>query len=245
MLGNTDALVLAGGFAGGLVSGLAGFGTGLSALPFWLLALPPSVAAPLVVICSLIAQILTLPAIRHAIRVVQVVPMLIGGLIGVPLGAVLLPHVPADGFRVAVGTLLVAYAGIALAARRLPLVGKDSRTAETLVGVAAGVFGGLAGLSGPLPTIWATLRRWEKDRRRALFQVFNTAILTLALAAQAAAGLLDSRIAQLALLALPATVAGTWLGRLAYGRLSTPAFDRAILALLLTAGVLLIASTRR
>ena len=62
------AIVLLGAFAGGFVSGLAGFGTGLVALGIWLHALQPAAAASLVVACSVVAQTLTLPAIRHAVR---------------------------------------------------------------------------------------------------------------------------------------------------------------------------------
>jgi hypothetical protein len=67
-MGVTEILILVGGFAGGYVSGLTGFGTGLTALPFWLYAVHPVVAAPLVVICSIVAQIQTLPSIWHAIN---------------------------------------------------------------------------------------------------------------------------------------------------------------------------------
>ena len=38
------ALLFAGAFAGGFVSGLAGFGTALMALGLWLYILPPTVA---------------------------------------------------------------------------------------------------------------------------------------------------------------------------------------------------------
>lgn len=49
-----------GALAGSFVSGLAGFGTALMALGIWLYVLPPSVAVPLVAICSIIAQTSTL-----------------------------------------------------------------------------------------------------------------------------------------------------------------------------------------
>ena len=50
------AILLFGALAGGFVSGLAGFGTALMALGIWLWVLPPQVAVPLVLICSVIAQ---------------------------------------------------------------------------------------------------------------------------------------------------------------------------------------------
>jgi uncharacterized membrane protein YfcA len=49
-------LLLLGALAGGFVSGLAGFGTALMAL----YALPPALAVPLVLICSVVAQTTTL-----------------------------------------------------------------------------------------------------------------------------------------------------------------------------------------
>ena len=58
----TYAILLAGALAGGFVSGLAGFGTALMALGIWLYILPPAVAVPLVLICSVSSQISTLPS---------------------------------------------------------------------------------------------------------------------------------------------------------------------------------------
>jgi uncharacterized membrane protein YfcA len=55
------AILLCGALAGGFVSGLAGFGTALMALGVWLYVLPPAIAVPLVLICSVVAQISTLP----------------------------------------------------------------------------------------------------------------------------------------------------------------------------------------
>ena len=49
-------LLFLGALAGGFVAGLAGFGTALMALGIWLYVLPPSMAVPLVLICSVIAQ---------------------------------------------------------------------------------------------------------------------------------------------------------------------------------------------
>ena len=47
-------IIIIGAAFGGLVNGLAGFGTGLFALGWWLQVLPPTSAVALVVILSLI-----------------------------------------------------------------------------------------------------------------------------------------------------------------------------------------------
>jgi hypothetical protein len=52
---------------GGVVTGLAGFGTGLTALAFWLHVVNPVVAAALVVACSVVGQVQSLYTVRRAI----------------------------------------------------------------------------------------------------------------------------------------------------------------------------------
>ncbi len=68
------ALLLFGALAGGFVSGLAGFGTALMALGIWLYVLPPSLAVPLVLICSVVAQTATLPSMWRSFDLILVWP---------------------------------------------------------------------------------------------------------------------------------------------------------------------------
>src|SRR3954468_17433870 len=101
---NTAAygLLLLGALAGGFVSGLAGFGTALMALGIWLYVLPPSLAVPLVLICSVISQTSTMPGIWRSINFKLVRPFLIGGLAGVPLGTLLIAHADPHVFKLSV-----------------------------------------------------------------------------------------------------------------------------------------------
>ena len=103
-------LILLGALAGGFVSGLAGFGTALMALGIWLYVLPPSLAVPLVLICSVIAQSATLPSMWRSFNFTLVWPFIIGGLIGVPIGTVLIHHANPITFKLAFGVFLVVAA---------------------------------------------------------------------------------------------------------------------------------------
>src|SRR6201991_1459561 len=113
------ALLLFGALAGGFVSGLAGFGTALMALGIWLYVLPPSVAVPLVLICSVIAQTSTMPGIWRAIDFKLVWPFLIGGLAGVPLGTLLIAHADPNTFKLSVGVFMLIFSA-ALYFQRTP-----------------------------------------------------------------------------------------------------------------------------
>ena len=186
MLSAAMLVVLGGAFAGGFVSGLAGFGTGLVALGIWLHVLSPPTAATLVVVCSVVSQAQTIPAIWHAVDRNRIWPMLTGGLLGVPVGTRLLTHLDPAAFRLGMGVLLLAYSGFMLLSRVRTRMAWGGRMADSAVGFAGGVLGGLgAGLSGPLPTVWATLRGWGKDERRGVFQAFNLAVLSAVAVAHA------------------------------------------------------------
>jgi len=101
----TDGFVIfAGALLGGFVSGLAGFGTALTAIGIWLHVAPPAVVAPLIVCCSCVAQSQTLPRIWKSINWRRIWPMIAAGLFGVPLGAWLLTLADPSLFRLKGGS---------------------------------------------------------------------------------------------------------------------------------------------
>src|SRR3979490_1052972 len=209
-------LLFLGAFAGGFVSGLAGFGTALMALGIWLYVLPPALAVPLVLICSVISQTSTMPGIGGSINFKLVWPFLIGGLAGVPLGTLLIAHADPNVFKLSVGVLLLVFPA-ALYLQRTPMAFSfGGQTADAAIGFAGGILGGLAGLSGPLPILWASVRGWGKEERRGIFQTFNWTVPAAALCLHAASGLVKAEIIWLVLCAFPGTLAGAWLGARIY-----------------------------
>jgi uncharacterized protein len=237
------AVLMFGALAGGFVSGLAGFGTALMALGIWLYILPPSDAVCLVLICSIVAQTSTLPSIWRSIDFKLVWPFLVGGLAGVPLGLAMVAYADPRLFKLTVGILLLVFPTALYFQRRPMALSVGGRVADAGVGFAGGVLGGLAGLSGPLPILWASIRGWGKDERRGIFQIFNWTILTAALCAQAASGFVTKEVLWLALSVLPVTLFGAWLGASAYRGLSDRNFRDVVLALLFLSGVVLVWSS--
>jgi uncharacterized membrane protein YfcA len=242
-MGSLEIIVLCGALIGGFVSGLTGFGTGLAALPLWLIAIPPVLAAPLVVICSIVGQLQTLPSIWKSIKWSQVAPFIAGGLAGVPFGTLLLAVVPMSDFRLFIGCLLIIYCSFMLARKSMPKFSLGGKIADSIIGVVSGVLGGFAGLSGVLPTVWAGLRGWDKQQKRGLFQAFNLSILTLALLSQAIGGFVTAELARLLFFALPGTLIGVWSGHKMYRRLGERRFDQLVLILLLLSGFSILVSS--
>jgi uncharacterized membrane protein YfcA len=241
----TIAVLLFGAFAGGFVSGLAGFGTALIALGVWLNVLPPPIAGTLVIICSVVSQTSALPSLWRTIDFRLLWPFLVGGLIGVPLGTLLITRVDAGAFKLEVGILLVIFPVVQFLYRRPMASNVGGRIADGAVGLAGGVLGGLAGLSGPPPIVWASVRGWGKDERRGVFQTFNWTVLAASLCLHAASGLVTGEVLRLTLLAFPATLIGAWLGARVYWKLSDRRFADVVLGLLLISGLTLVWTSLR
>jgi uncharacterized protein len=109
------------------------------------------------------------------------------------------------------------------------------------VGFAGGLVGGLTAMPGALPVIWCELRGLPKEQQRGLVQPYIVAMQAFAIAlllAQPGAITRDLLIVTAA--ALPATVAGTFLGLMLFGSIDDRRFRLIVLLLLLVSGALMI-----
>ena len=237
------SVVALGAAAGGFVQGLSGFAFGLVAMAVWAWALDPVLAGPLVVFGSLVGQLLSAGSIRRGFDPRRVLPFVAGGVLGVPLGVALLRHIDPLAFKLAVGVLLVVWCPAMLLARDLPRVAGGGRFADGGAGMLGGVMGGLGGLTGPAPTLWATLRGWDRDAQWAVFQVLNLAMHGLTMAAYLATGTVSAEVARLFLVVAPAMLVPTLIGARLYRRFSDAAFRKVVLGLLAASGAILIATT--
>lgn len=236
-------LVLVGAFVGGVVNGLTGFGTAITAIGIWLYAIPPTIAASLAIICSVVSQTQTLHLIWRTIRWKRLLPFVLPGVLGVPLGTFLLPHIDPRFFKLGIGIFLIVYPAYVLARKSEIASAWGGRVADGVIGFCGGFLGGLTGLSGVLPVIWTDVRGWSKEQRRSVVQTFNMAILSLALVSHALSGLLTRQVALQAAVALPATLGGVWLGAYIYRRVADRGYQRAVMVLLFLSGAALIWTT--
>src|SRR3989440_12171668 len=130
------------------------------ALGIWLYILPPAVAVPLVLICSISSQISTLPSMWKLLDFKLALPFVAGGLLGMPIGALLVARADPQVFKLSVGVMLLVFPA-ALYFSRTPMSFRfGGRAADAVVGFAGGVLGGVPGPSRPPPTVLAGVRGW-------------------------------------------------------------------------------------
>src|SRR5262245_34984168 len=89
------ALFIGATFAAALVAGMAGFAFGLVAAAVWLHVLTPLQTTTLIVAFGLIVQGYSVWKLRRALKPARLLPFIVGGAIGLPLGVELLRLAPA------------------------------------------------------------------------------------------------------------------------------------------------------
>ena len=236
-------IIALGAIVAGFVQGLSGFAFGLVAMSFWAWTVEPQLAAVLVVFGALTGQVVGAFSVRRGFNLPLLLPFLLGGLAGIPIGTAVLPLLDARLFKIMLGLLLVFWCPIMLFSRALPPVRFGGRLADGVAGLIGGVMAGLGGFSGPVPTLWCTLRQMDKDSQRTVIQNFNLATLAVTMATYCATGVVTAQMLPMFAIVAPAMLLPTLFGSRLYIGISDPAFRRIVLGLLTASGAAMLAAT--
>jgi uncharacterized membrane protein YfcA len=236
-------IVALGAVVAGFVQGLSGFAFGLVAMSFWAWTVDPKLAAVLATFGALTGQVIAAVTVRRGFDRALLLPFVLGGLVGVPLGVWLLPRLDVPLFKACLGGLLVLWCPAMLMARDLPRVSAGGRPADAAIGLIGGVCGGLGGFTGAIPTLWCTLRGLEKDVQRAVIQNFNLSMLVVAFSLYLGTGLVGTETLPLLGIVAIAVLVPVLLGARLYIGISEARFRQVVLGLLTLSGVALLASS--
>ena len=229
-------LFVAGTFTAALVTGVAGFAFGIVAAAVWLHFLPPAQTTALIVAYGLIVQGISVWKLRRSIRLVRLIPFLIGGAIGVPIGVELLGWTSPATLRLSVGIVLIFFSLYSLVRPQVAPV-TAGKAIDGAIGVLNGIVGGATGLAGIALTIWCTLRGWPRDEQRTVFQPVGVAVFLMTGFWLGGTGLIGADTLRLFVIGLPVLLAGTWIGLRLYARLDEAGFRKVVLGLLLMSGL--------
>lgn len=224
--------------------GLVGFGSTVIALPLLTYFFALKFAVPLLMLLDVSAFLLFGTRVRKRIRYAEIgwlVPFILAGMAA---GLILLIEVAEHKLIAVLGTFLLLYAGYGLVRERFGRGAPAllSRAWGVPVGLAGGVFSALFGTGGVLFALYNAGRIRDKEELRAT----NAAMIVLSSLVRVvlfgAAGLLtqDGLLAT-ALVLLPAMLLGAWLGSRLHAAVPAAAVVKAVYALLVIAGLLLLA----
>jgi uncharacterized membrane protein YfcA len=224
-------------FVAYLVRGVAGFGSGLIAVPLLTLISPVTAVVPVVVSLDYIASV------NHSLRSVddiawreQVVllPFMLIGILG---GLYLLTVMPTWVLAKILGLFVIAFGIYQL----LPLrPARGSRIAATYCGILGGLLGTLFGTGGPFYAIYLNLRALDRNAFRATFALNFLIDGGVRLFAYAVLGFLHGETLLLIAAAAPIAAAGLFAGGRIQTDLSQHRFVQIIGIVLLGGGIALL-----
>jgi hypothetical protein len=160
----------------------------------------------------------------------------LGALVGTPLGAAILVRFDPVALRWGVSLVILGLLALVMSGWRFRT--PPARPVTVGVGVAGGVLGGVAMVSGPPVMAYLLGRAADARQIRAAFALYLAAGGVFAGIAYAAAGLLGPALLGPLLVALPAYTLGIWAGVRVFVLASERAFRRACYAMIAAAALL-------
>jgi uncharacterized membrane protein YfcA len=222
-------------FVAGLARGFSGFGSALIFIPLASSIIGAKLASPLLLVIDFVAAAPLIPnGWRHADRR-DLGTMLLGSLIGVPIGAWALTQMDGLAVRWMIVALIVPMLALLMSGWRYR--GTPTMAVTAAVGAIAGFFNGVAQVGGP-PIVLYWLRDTTAARVvRANIIIYFAAASILTTISYLIGGVLTTAVVGLAVLTGPAFGVGLWLGSQMFGLASEQTFRRACYALIALAAL--------
>jgi uncharacterized membrane protein YfcA len=219
------------------VFGLTGFGNGLislSLLPFFV---PLATVVPLITLYTAAFALVMTIQLRRDVIFPQLVSLLIGTMLGAPVGVWVLEAFPPSLLKRLIGLILVGIVVIEwYGAYPEKLSGRHW---GLCAGGLSGLLGGAIGTPGPPVILYAVAQGWSPRTMKAMLQAFFLVNQSVIVANHWWAGLLTREVVWLACLYAVPSAIGVTAGICLFDRIHQARFRRLIFALLFVLGLVM------
>lgn len=227
----------------GFTQGVSGFGAGLVAMPLLTMLIGIKAAVPLSMLNGLIITSFLSLQLKSHIDGKKILPLLIGSVPGIVVGAILLKKLDADPLQLGLGIFIASYGVYSLRVRPLPR--NLGSTWGYIAGFFTGIISSVFSAGGPPAVIYVSRTNWRKDEIKATLSVFFFTSGIITAIGHAANGLTTTTTLQQFLCTGPMTLAGVLSGSLLYRRIKHQTYIAIMLWLLILMGVMMISSAGR
>lgn len=221
------------------VFGLTGFGIGLVALSLLPFIVAPATAVPIITCFGAMFALLMTVQLRREVVMTRLGELILGTLLGTPLGVWGLATLPPGLLKRMIGLILIAI--VVIQWRQLYPQQLTGRLWGAAAGILAGVLGGAIGTPGPPVILYVMTQGWSPRAIKGTLQAFFLVNQTVIVVGHWWAGLLTPEVMWLVgIYALPSII-GVTIGIRLFNRIDQAGFRRLIFALLFVLGLLMCA----
>ena len=220
-----------------LVLGLAGFGIGLVALAFLPFLMSPDTAIVLMTVYTVVFSTAMFVPLRRYFVAAGMTALLVGSVMGTPLGVWLLATLPASTLNRMIGAMLVIV--VVLEWLGVYPARLHGRAWALGAGLLAGVLGGAVGTPGPPVVLYTASQGWSPRSIKANLQAFFVVNQVVILIGYWWAGLVTAEVGRFTVLFAVPAVAGLAAGMALFDRIDQARFRKIVFALLFVSGLAL------
>lgn len=219
----------------GFVQGVTGFGFALFAAPLLTIFIDPKMVVPAITLQLLVSGATVLwHAFRH-LRVRHMWLMALSGMIGVPLGTLLLLVLDQSVLRLVIGLIVTVTTVAMIFGFSRPL--RSQFLISAPVGLFSGILGASTGLSGPPVIFFYTNQGLDPKEFRANITAHFFMLNIVTLISFIVSGMYTSETLALSFRLLPATIAGVIAGIIVNRWVNATRYRRIALGLILISGI--------
>jgi uncharacterized membrane protein YfcA len=228
-------LVAATAFVAGLMRGFSGFGAALTIAPVLAVAVGPRAAIPAILFLMLATSAQLAPRAIRDVNWPTVVPLSVGGAIGILIGAWMLIVVDQELVKKSISVTVIFFAIVMLTGWRYR--GSVGPLMSGFAGWLGGLISGVAAAGGPAVIIFLLAGPESAARNRAAIILYFIFTQAVALVVYWFGGLITLKTFWVALPMLPTIMLGTWIGEKMFGKASDELYRRIALIFLLAIGL--------
>ena len=234
------ALALAITLVGSIIMSLAGFGIGMVISPVLLLIADPQSVVMAINSLSVLVQALLLFRERRDLAPARDgAPLAVAGLVGVPVGALVLSSASPGALRITIAAIILALAIPSLFHIRRPL------PMARVVGPVMGFLGAMLvtglGVGIPLVALYLVNQGWPGGAARITIGFYYLVVAMGAVAVYAATGLFTPDRVWMVLSLAPGVLVGSFLASALFKGINENALRRVILAVIILSSLTLLA----
>lgn len=214
----------------GFVRGFSGFGFSMITMISLSFLMSPAEIVPMILLWEVIASTWLLPRIWHQVDWVSIAWLLLGVLIGTPIGVYFLTRIPAKPMQAAIAGMVIVLVLAVWCGFRIS--SNAGRVTAGGVGVVSGILNGGATIGGPPVVLFYYSSKSDLSRARASLIAFFLATDLFAASICATQGLFTSKSLSLTGMLLIPLVIGLTLGSKSFFKMDPEVFRRRVMAIL-------------
>lgn len=218
------------------IQGLTSFGFSLIALPLLASLMPFKQVVAMLIIYSLMLNVVMLIKLYRHVHLKLIIMLIVGGILGIPLGIWLLQQISPLVLKRVAGLLIIIVSLALISGKRIVL--KNPSQFYAPLGFLAGILQGSLSLSGPPIVLFLSNQDVDKTVFRANLTAFFTTMNLISIPGFMLKGIITSEIAYQTFFTMPVMLIGLGGGMYLATRINESVFKRITLGFITLAGVM-------